>query len=118
VISRASSSFPIDKTGYMKGGGNKFELHIEDSVSEYKSASETTYTSTARSDSAGVSVSQTSDTDTEVWFDEKFMIELTPGMISSILETDELVFRFYFGPIPGTFIFRGRRLEAVQEVFR
>jgi hypothetical protein len=118
VISRSSASFRIDRIGFMKCGGQKFELTVVEPISEYKTEYETTAMSTESSDSTGYSSFQMSDTNSSQWFDEKFVIDITPDMASGIRESDGVTFRFYFGPIPATYILDGKRLEAVKGVLR
>jgi hypothetical protein len=117
VIERSTASFGIGSQGYMKAGGRKFELRVEEPISEYKTEYETTEMNTVTSDSTGYSSFQMANTSTNNWFDEKFVTNFTPEMESSIGLSDRVIFRFYFGPIQSTFILEGRKLKAVQGVF-
>jgi hypothetical protein len=118
VVSRSSTSFWIESEGFMKAAGQTFELKVVEPVSEYKTAVESSSSSLVSADSTGVSSYETSDTSTNMWYDEKFIIDLTPAMIAAIMSSNEITFRFYFGPVQGTFILDGRKLKAVQEVYQ
>jgi hypothetical protein len=74
--------------------------------------------STESSDSTGYSSFQKSDTNSSQWFDEKFVLDLTPEMVSAIGLSDEVTLRFYFGPLQATYKLDGRRLKSVQGVFQ
>ena len=118
VIARSSTSFRIESDGYMKAGGQKFELKLVEPVSEFKTESESSSSSLVSADSTGVSSYETSDTSTNMWFDEKFIIDFTPEMVTAIRSSDELTFRFYFGPLQATYILDGKRLKAVKGVYQ
>lgn len=117
VIARSTESFSIGNKGYMKAGDQKFELSVEEPVSEYKTEYETSEMNTVTSDSTGYSSFQMANTSTINWFDEKFVTDLTPEMVSAIGLSDRVIFRFYFGPIPATFYLEGSKLKSVQGVF-
>jgi hypothetical protein len=118
VIARSSTSFRIESDGYMKAGGQKFELKLVEPVSEFKTESESSSSSLVSADSTGVSSYETSDTSTNMWFDEKFIIDFTPEMVTAIRSSDELTFRFYFGPLQATYILDGKKLKAVKGVYQ
>jgi hypothetical protein len=118
VISRSSASFSIESEAYLKAGGQKFGLRVVEPISEYKTEYETSEMSTESSDSTGYNSFQMSDTNSSQWFDEKFVIELTPEMVTAIGSTDEMVFRFYFGPVQATFKLNGKKLNVVKGVFK
>lgn len=115
VVERSSSSFGIDNLGYLKANGQTFELSVENAVSEIKSVNETSVSSFAKADSAAVYLEQTSDTDTHIWIDDKFWTWITPQMVDQIKQADDLVFRFYFGPIPATYRIRGSALYELKK---
>jgi len=115
VISRASSSFKVDKSGFLKADGQTFELSIEP-VTEFKHRNETSVSTYARTDSTGVTTGQTMDTNEYSWFDDKFMFRLTPELISAINGSDEFIVRFYFGPIPATYKVKGADMRHVRMV--
>ncbi len=118
VISRLSSSFKVDGSGFMKAGGRRYELTLQNPVSELRSESETNVPDFTTSDSTGVRTAFSTDIDTRTWIEDKFVISMPPEVISGISEAEDVLFRFYFGPIPVTYRLMGRKLEAVKEVFK
>jgi len=66
-------------------------------------------------DTSGVSVSTTTDVETRTWIEKKFMIALPEESIRVIVKWDEMVFRFYFGPVPVTYILKGKKLGLLKE---
>ena len=117
VIARTTASFGVTGKGYMKAGDKKFELSVKEPVSEYNTRYETTQMNTVTADSTGYRSSQTANTSTANWFNEKFTTDLTPQMVSALSGSGVVIFRFYFGPIQATFKLEGRKLKAVQGVF-
>jgi hypothetical protein len=118
VISRTPSSFKSEKTGYLKVGDHRFDLSIEDSESELRTKSEAAISSFSRSDSTGVESGQSTDIETRVWNEDKFIINLSGEIVSEVLEAREIIFRFYFGPIPVTYRITGSTLEELQETLK
>jgi hypothetical protein len=118
VVSRTPSSFKSEKTGYMKVGDHKFELSIEDPVSELRTKSEATMSGFSRSDSTGVESKQSADIETRVWNEDKFILNLSGEIVSEVLKAREVIFRFYFGPIPVTYRITGSTLEELQEALK
>lgn len=116
VIARSSTSFKIENLGYLKADNQSFEINIINPVSEYKSKSETSVETYTKTDSTGVKTGQTTDIDERIWIDDKFIFSLTPEMISIIKKTDEFNVRFYFGPIPATFRFKGSKLKPIHKM--
>jgi hypothetical protein len=116
VISRSSNSFKIEDQGFLKANNQSFEIKIINTVSEYKSSTETSVKTYAKTDSTGVETGQTTDIDERNWIDDKFMFSLTPEMISEIRKSDDFIMRFYFGPMQATFKFRGSKLEPIHKV--
>jgi hypothetical protein len=118
VIARESSSFKIDNSAFLKADNQTFELQIDNPVSELKSETETSVSSYASSDSTGVKTGQTTDIDSRTWFDDKFMFAVTPEMVTRISNAKEMIVRFYFGPVPATYIFRGSKLRYIQRILK
>jgi hypothetical protein len=116
VISRPSTSFNIESEGFMKAGGQKFKLKVVPAT-EYRTEVESSSSSLVSADSTGMSSYETSGTSTSNWYDEKFVIDLTPEMITAIRSSNELTYRFYFGSVQATFIIDGMKLKAVQGVY-
>jgi hypothetical protein len=116
VISRSSNSFKIEDQGFLKANDQSFEIKIINTVSEYKSRTETSVKTYAKTDSTGVETGQTTDIDERNWIDDKFMFTLTPEMISEIRKSDVFIVRFYFGPMQATFKFRGSKLNPIHKV--
>jgi len=117
VISRSTASFGISDRGYMKAGSQKFEFEIEEPVSEYKEDFQSMVMESEKADSSGYSSNKMANTISSHWFDEKFMIMVTSEMVLAIESADQVVFRFYFGPIPTTFILEGKKLELLKSVY-
>ena len=117
VMSRSSSSFKLDKKCFVKANGAIYELEIHKAETEYKTAIKTGSTSTTVKDSTNVKTELKTKTTSYDWFDDKFVIRLTPEMKNSFMKTDELVFRFYLGPNEGTFLFKGYTLKRIQKLF-
>jgi hypothetical protein len=118
VISRTASSFKAEKTGYLKVGDHKFALSILDPVSELRTKSEATVSSFSTSDSTGVESGTSTDIETRVWNEDKFIIDLSGEIVSEVLAAREVMLRFYFGPIPVTYRITGSNLEAMQKVLK
>jgi hypothetical protein len=118
AIPRASSSFRADGSGYIKAGEDKFEIPLMDPVSEVKMKTEESISTFTSSDSTGVSTTATASSDTQVWIEEKFMLKLSEEHKKSILQAGGVIFRFYFGPVPATYLLRGKKLELIKEVLR
>lgn len=116
VISRSSASFKIENSGYLKADGQSFEINITNALTEYKSKNETSVETYTKTDSTGVKTGQKTDINENIWIDDKFIFSLTPDMISKIKYADEFIVRFYFGPIPATFRFKGSKLKPVQRM--
>jgi hypothetical protein len=116
VISRSTTSFKIENLGYLKADNQSFEINVVCPVSEYKSKNHTSVSTYAKTDSTGVKTGQTTDTDQQTWIDDKFIFTLTPEMIAKIKKSDEFIVRFYFGPIPATFKFKGPDLKPIHKV--
>jgi len=116
VIARSSTSFKIENPGYLKSDNQSFEINIINPVSEYKSTNETSVETYTKTDSTGVKTGQTTDIDERIWIDDKFMFSLTPEMISIIKKADEFKVRFYFGPIPATFRFKGSKIKPIHKM--
>ncbi|MBK9388768.1 MAG: hypothetical protein IPN68_00765 [Bacteroidetes bacterium] len=115
VISRTTKSFKIENSGYIKAGNQTFEINVAEAVSEYKSKSESSVSSYTRTDSTGVSTGQSTVIDEQSWIDDKFIFILTPEMVSGIRNADEFIVRFYFGPVPATFKFKGSSIKNVHK---
>lgn len=116
VIERSSTSFKIENSGYLKADNQSFEINILNPVSEHKSKSESSVETYIKTDSTGVNIGQTTDIDERIWIDDKFIFTLSPEMISIIKKTDEFMVRFYFGPIPATFRFKGLKLKPIHKM--
>lgn len=117
VISRSSSSFNIEKKCYIKTDDKNYELEIESQGTEYKTSHETSSTTTTVKDSTKVKTESISKSNNINWYEEKLVVRLTPEIKNSLLKTNELLFRFYFGPKEGTFRFKGYSLKRVKGLF-
>jgi hypothetical protein len=117
VISRSTSSFNMEKKCYVRADGKNYELEIESEGIEYKTKRESSSTTTTVKDSTKVKTESTSKSNNYNWYEEKLVVRLTPEVKSSLLKTNELLFRFYFGPKEGTFSFTGYSLKRVKGLF-
>ena len=116
VMARSTSSFGIDKKGFMKANGEKYEIYLENYASELRTSQESSTTSTTTKDSTKVKTENTTNISNSSWYDDKFIVRLTPDMLSSLNKTNELLFRFYLGPQQATFKLRGYTLKGVQKL--
>ncbi len=116
VIWRSSASFAADGSGFIKVGGMKYELSLQDQVSKFRTKSEANITNFAAPDSTGLSSAFSTDIDTRTWIEDKFVITLPDEVVKAISGTSEAIFRFYFGPVPASYILDRRRLKLVKEV--
>ncbi|NDP21602.1 MAG: hypothetical protein GZ091_11065 [Paludibacter sp.] len=117
IIARSTSSFKVDKKGFMKANGSKFEFISEPEASEYKSIQESSTTTTTTKDSSSVKTTYNTDVKNTNWYDDKLVVQLTPDMVKSVLQTDELLYRFYFGPEQVSFRLKGFTLQRVKKLF-
>lgn len=116
VIMRAASSFGVDRRGFIRAGGINYEVELMDPVSEFRTKTEETLMTVSSGDSTGTTVSTTSDSDTRTWIEEKFMVRIPAESFSSVKSGNEVIFRFYFGPVPVTYVIKGKKLDLVREV--
>lgn len=116
VISRSSSSFKADEKCFVKVGGKHYELQLFDHKSEYRSVTEVGASGFSFSDSVGAKSLFSSDVDTRTWVEDKFIIKLSGEVLIALSGAGEVFFRFYFGPIQGTYRFKGRKLCLLKSV--
>lgn len=117
IISRSSSSFNMERKCYVKADGKNYELEIESEGTEFKTNHETSSTTTTVKDSTKVKTESISKSNNINWYEDKLVIRLTPEIKNSLLKTNELLFRFYFGPKEGTFRVKGYSLKRVKGLF-
>jgi hypothetical protein len=117
VISRSTTSFNMEPKCYIRADGKNYTLEIENEGTEYKTKHETSTTSTTVKDSARVKTESTSKSNNYNWYEDKLIVRLTPEIRNSLLRTNDLSFRFYFGPNEGTFSFKGYSLKRVKGLF-
>jgi hypothetical protein len=116
VLNRNSSSFKIEKGGFMKAFGKSYEISIENQETENKSQLVSKTESTSVKDSTKVKTESKTVSNTYDWYQEKFIIHFTPDMIESIKNTDELIFRYYLGPKQATLKFTGSPLKRLKKL--
>jgi len=116
VLNRNSSSFKLENECFMKASGKSYQINIENQETEYKSRLESKTEATSVKDSAKVKTESKTVSNTENWYEEKFIIRFTPEMIESLKQTDELIFRFYLGPKQATFKFTNYRLQRLKKL--
>ena len=117
VISRSTSSFNMERKCYVMADGKNYNLEIESEGTEYKTNHQTTSTTTTVKDSTKIKTESISKSNNYNWYEEKLVVRLTPEIKNSLLKTNELLFRFYFGPKEGTFSFKGYSLKRVKGLF-
>jgi len=118
VVGRSSYSFKIDQNGFFKIDTDTYEITLDNITSEQKAETEISTSTYHKSDSTGVSSGSSTDSDTHLWIDDKFLFTLTPEMISKIKMANVLNIRFYFGPEPGTFKIKGYDLNIIKRILR
>lgn len=116
VVSRSTKSFTIEDIGFLKAGSTTFEIKIANIISENKSKSSATFQTYAGADSTGAGAGVMADMDERIWIDDKFIINLTPEMTSEIKKAGEFFLRFYFGPVPATFRFKGSKFRPIEKL--
>jgi len=118
VVGRSSYSFKIDQKGFFRIDNNTYEITLDNITSEQKAETDISTSTYHKSDSTGVSSGSSTDSDTHLWIDDKFLFTLTPEMISKIKMANVLNIRFYFGPEPGTFKIKGYDLNIIKRILR
>jgi len=116
IVARSTESFGIDKKGYMKVNETNYEIFPETEGTQYNTKQETNTSTTTTKDSTTVKTQYNTDVKSYNWLTDKFIVRFTPEMIASIYKTNEITFRFYFGPTPATFKLKGSNLKHVQKL--
>jgi len=107
VISRDPQSFGVGEEAYARINGINYNLILNgEKVGEQSHYNTTTITKTDEN---------STKTETNTVLEEKFFIRLSPEMINSIKQTDEIIFRFYFGPNQATYIVQGAKLRMAKK---
>lgn len=117
VLSRKSSSFNIEKKAFLKTDGKNYEVNLENENSELRTQQQSSTTSTTTKDSTKVKTEYKTDIKNYDWYEDKFIVRLTPEIINSLEKTNELLIRFYFGPELTTLKIKGYSLKRVQKLF-
>ena len=112
VFTRGTTSFDIDRKGFVKIGDNKFDVETKSMQTELKTGINDTSTTT--SDSTGTHTISSSET--VHWVNDKFKIGLTTEMVAAIAKNKEMTVRFYSGPIPVTFIVQLDYYKKLKEM--
>lgn len=99
VFTRGTTSFNIDRKGFLKIGESKFDIETKDIQTELKTG--VNDTSTTTTDSTGTHTIASSET--VHWVNDKFKIALSPDMVAAITQNNVMTIRFYSGPVPVTF---------------
>jgi hypothetical protein len=113
-VSRIESSFPIDKNAFVKANDKTFELVLDSQWSEYKTAY-STKSNTTKSDSTTTTITETNS---EQYYNDKFVINLNFHIVESILQSNKLVFRFYSGPEMLTYELNSYQLNRLKGLLR
>ncbi|MDR0505413.1 MAG: hypothetical protein LBH32_01145 [Dysgonamonadaceae bacterium] len=117
VLNGSANSFNIEKTSYIKVGNKAFEVDISELNVNYRTSTSSVSTTTIVTDSTKTSSSNRVETKTNEWLSNKFVIETPKDIITTIKNADQLLFRFYFGAEPATFILTGKQLKRLREMF-
>lgn len=104
IFSRDNSSFTVDKKGFIKIGETTFPIEAKSMQTEYKTSQSTS------TDTSGVTITETTH-----WLNDYFKIPLTTEMMSLLRKNQMLTMRFYAGPVPLTFVVKGRDAERFNE---
>ena len=112
VFTRGTTSFDIDRKGFVKIGDSKFDVETKSMQTELKTGINDT--STTSTDSTGTHTISSSET--VHWINDKFKIGLTTEMVAAIAKSKEMTVRFYSGPIPVTFIVQLDYYKKLKEM--
>jgi hypothetical protein len=99
-------------------GNSQYEVKFDEVTSEYKTGTETSASSFASIDSTKISTVSITDSKTTLWIDDKFKITLGKEITDQFATADKVLFRFYFGPIPATFILKKTDLKYLKRTFQ
>lgn len=112
VFTRGTTSFNIDRKGFLKIGESKFDIETKDIQTELKTG--VNDTSTTTTDSTGTHTIASSET--VHWVNDKFKIALSPDMVAAITQNNVMTIRFYSGPVPVTFIIKEEYYAKMKEM--
>lgn len=116
VVKRNSSSFPRDTNAYAKSNFQIFPLQVKSNTTDTRKKSDATYTTTTTVDSTKHITTQNVSYEDKIWYEDKFIIPIQPELISSIKNTGDLSFRFYYGAKEVTFVIRGEKLARTKRI--
>lgn len=102
-INKPSLSSHIEPRGFLKAGNRKFDVEIRDLRTTEQVGMNSTITNSVPTDTSKVKSIQKITTVSDSRLTDQFVILLTPEMIKSIRESNELTFRFYFEPSIATY---------------
>ena len=114
-IPRTLSGFRVKDEGFIKVGGNKYKVIPEEPVSMLRHDNDVSISMFAASDSTGSRTRQTTDIDSRTWVEEKFMITVAENVLNDMGKADNMLFRFYFGPVTITFPVKGFKYDLVAK---
>ncbi len=112
VFTRGTTTFDIDKKGFLKIGENKFELETKSMQSELKSGENNSTTTV--SDSTGTKTVMSSET--VHWINDKFKVAFSEQMIESLKRNSSMVFQFYSGPVPVRLKIENKKMQKLQQL--
>lgn len=113
---RSSSSFPLEKDGFIKASGKNYPFTIQNQETGKRSYYFTRTLSESVKDSTKVKTESKSYSNSNDLYQEKFQIRFTPEMMESAKNTDELIIRFYLGPKQATFRLKGLPMKRLREL--
>ena len=117
VINRYSSSFDLENKAFLKANGQKYELFIDKRNTDYKTSTSTSSSNSTTTDSTSVNTINTTETSTRNWSEEKFSIPLNKDIAKSLIEGNDVFFRFYFGPRVATYKLSESQISNLKKMF-
>jgi hypothetical protein len=112
VFSRGTTTFDIDRKGYLKIGDTKFELETQSMQSELKSGENTSTTTVV--DSTGSKTVMSSET--IHWINDKFKVSFSAEMMALLKQNSSMMFQFYSGPVPVRLKIENENMKKIHEL--
>jgi hypothetical protein len=114
ALQRATISFNVGKKGFLKTGGQSFEIEAVNLTTEGHSQTESSDNVVTTSDSTGVKTAVSSSSETKNWLQDKFKLELSPEMMNALQKGNDLILRFYAGALPITLTVKNKKWAKVK----
>lgn len=113
---RNSTSFPLEKEGFIKASGKDYLFTIDNQETGKRSFYFTRTLSESVKDSTKVKTESKSYANSYDFYQQKFLIHFTPEMMEPVKNTNELIIRFYLGPKQATFLLKGYPLKRLKQL--